>query len=94
MTDGVTRILGLSIVEWSVLLTALAALIDAIRLRFVAGRETKKMRAVIQAVEATAAAHPEAVKLTKRLVKAKATELGVEFGPKGLSADVKKETKA
>ena len=88
-------IFGLTVAEWSVLLTALAGFAAALKENLQRRRGTKKLAAVIEALEETAKAHPEATAVVKRSVRRKATQMGVEvsmWGLDGLEADVKKMT--
>ena len=88
-------IFGLTVAEWSVLLTALAGFAAALKENLQRRRGTKKLAAVIEALEETAKAHPEATAIVKRSAKSKATQMGVEvsqWGLDGLEADVKKIT--
>ena len=88
-------IFGLTVAEWSVLLTALVGFATALKENLQRRRGTKKLAAVIEALEETAQEHPEAQRVIKDLAKSKATQMGVEvsnWGLDGLEDDVKKIT--
>jgi len=76
---------GLSVGEWAILLSALAAFVEALRQRHgrikATGEEISARNlagAAFLALEEAAEAHPEAVRLTRRLARDKATKYGVE----------------
>jgi hypothetical protein len=84
---------GLSVGEWLLLMGAVPAFIGAIYERLGRKRGESKLRAIIEAVEETKNTHPEVVKVVKRAVLYKATQMGVQTGIFGLEDDVKKLTK-
>lgn len=89
------RAFGLTIPEWVILLGALAAFLEALRQRRGRIRNGEKVKVVVEAWEEIQEAHPEAVRLAKRIIRDKATKLGIEtskLGLEGLSDDVKKHT--
>ena len=90
------KLFGYTLGEWAVLLTALAAVIEAVRSKVGKAREGRKVRAAIQGLDDAAEAHPEAVRLAKLMIRDKATKMGVETGSllfPGLHDDVEHEKK-
>jgi hypothetical protein len=96
VAEASTKIFGLSVVEWSILLGALATFLEAMRQRHGKARGGLKVQAIVEALEEVQEAHPEAVRLAKSIAKSKATKMGVEvssFGLDGLEDDVHKSTR-
>ena len=86
------RPFGLTIIEWSILLPALAAFVKVV---LNVWRSEKKVQVLVEGLEEMGQLHPEAGKIGKRLVRDKATKMGVEVSSlwaKGLESDVKKMT--
>lgn len=78
--EGPGRLLGLTVGEWGVMLPALAAFVLAVVKAWRGAQDGKRLEAVIAAIEETHEKHPDAVKVVKRLVRDKATKLGVQSG--------------
>jgi len=87
------RLLGFTANEWLLLIPFLVAAIVNVIQAVKGSKDGKKLRAAIEAIEETAAAHPEALDLTKRKAREKATQLGVQTGIFGLKDDVSKMTR-
>lgn len=91
--EAASKIFGLSVAEWSVLLTALLAFADAVRSRLKASSGDSKLQIVMEAIEETHELHPEAGRLAKRIARSKATRMGIEVGAWGLEGDAKRLTR-
>lgn len=89
-TEG--RLFGLSVVEWGVLLGFIGSFVGAVVKHLQASKGARKVEAMVSAFEEAQDLHPEAMRLAKRLVRDKATKLGVETGWLGLNDDVKRHT--
>ena len=83
VAEATETVFGLSVAEWSVLLTALAGFLAAVRENLAKRRANNKVMAVVDAIEETAELHPEAVAVVKRMAKAKASSMGVQVSTMG-----------
>ena len=72
--------LGFTPDQWTVLLPALVAFGIAALKAYRGAQDGKRLDAVVNAIEETAGAHPEAIKVVKKVVRDKATKAGVEGG--------------
>lgn len=91
--EQANTLLGLTVTEWLTLMAAIPAFIGAIYERMGRKKGENKLKAIIEAVEETKREHPDAVKVVKKVVQHKATQMGVQTGMFGLEEDVKKLTK-
>jgi hypothetical protein len=87
------RFFGLAVVEWGMLLGFVSTFIGAVVKHIQASKGSRKLEAVVSALEEASREHPEALALAKRIAMEKAKSLGVESGVFGLKKDVEKHTK-
>ena len=88
-----SKVFGLTIAEWVLLIGAATALADAVRSRLKTRHGDSKLQIVMEAIEDTHDQFPEAGKLAKRIARSKATRMGFEVGSWGLEEDAKKLTR-
>jgi len=86
-------VFGLTVAEWSILLTALVTFAGALWERMRANKGEGKLEAVMEAIEEVHQMNPQAGKMVKTLARDKATKMGLEAGRWGLQGDTERLTR-